>query len=149
MRKRWFLGMGMAALGGLSLLFVSSESMSGGGEASLFERIGELNGVTTVIDTFLGSVGADDRVNVRFVNTDMAVFRGHMIDQVCEATGGPCTYKGKTMLDAHQGMGISEEEFGIIAGHFAAAMTSAGVDPEDHATIMGVLGGMHDDIVGH
>ena len=102
-----------------------------------------------MIDNFLGNVGDDDRVNVRFVNTDMDVFRGHMIDQVCEVTGGPCTYKGKTMLEAHQGMDITDEEFGIIAGHFSAAMDSAGVGKTEHDTIMGVLAGMHDDIVGH
>lgn len=148
MQKRWFIALGVAALGGLSLVFASSESMSGGG-MSLYEKIGGQTGVTTVIDNFLGNVGGDDRVNVRFVNTDMDVFRGHMIDQVCEVTGGPCKYMGKTMLEAHQGMGITDEEFGIIAGHFAAAMDSAGVGKKEHDTIMGVLAGMHDDIVGH
>ena len=53
------------------------------------------------------------------------------------------------MREAHAGMGITEAEFAIIAGHFAAAMEKAGVSASDHAAIMGVLSGMHDDIVGH
>ena len=57
--------------------------------------------------------------------------------------------KGKSMREAHTGMGITEAEFAIIAGHFAAAMDQAGVSAQDHAAIMGVLSGMHDDIVGH
>lgn len=148
MRKQWFAALGIAALGGLSLVLVSSYDASGGG-AGLYKKIGGQEGVATVIDNFLGNVGDDDRVNVRFVNTDMDVFRGHMIDQVCEATGGPCKYMGRSMLEAHQGMGITDEEFGIIAGHFSAAMNSAGVGEEEHDTIMGVLGGMKGDIVGH
>ena len=52
------------------------------------------------------------------------------------------------MLDAHKGMNITEDEFGIIAAHFAAAMVDAGVSTDDNATIMGVLAGMRGDIVG-
>lgn len=71
-----------------------------------------------------------------------------LVEQVCEATGGPCTYSGMSMLDTHKGMGITEDEFGALTGQFSAAMTTAGVSQEDHDTIMGVLGDMHDDIVG-
>lgn len=70
--------------------------------------------------------------------------------RVYEATGGPCRYTGKSMLEAHTGMNITEDEFGIIAAHFAAAMANAevGIGVDDNATIMGVLAAMHDDIVG-
>ena len=37
---------------------------------------------------FLAKVGADDRVNGRFEETNMAKLRGLLVDQVCEATGG-------------------------------------------------------------
>ena len=79
----------------------------------------------------------------------MGKLRELLIDQVCEATGGPCTYQGKTMLEAHKGMGVTKEEFGIIAAHFAAAMVKAGVGTQDQSAIMSVLAGMYDDIVGH
>ena len=52
------------------------------------------------------------------------------------------------MRDAHKGMNITNAEFGIIAAHFAAAMSDAGVSVDDNGTIMGVLAGMYDDIVG-
>ena len=107
-----------------------------------------MEGIATVVDGFLGKVGADDRVNGRFANTDMPKLKALLIDQVCEATGGPCKDAGKSMLDSHKGMNITENEFGIIAAHFAAAMAGAGVQTDDNTTIMGVLAGMHDDIVG-
>ena len=168
------------------LLSVPNESVAGA--HLIYERIGYQSGVETVVDYFLANVGGDDRVNGRFSDTDMAQLRGHLIDQVCEATDGEdcgkfcglgeagrmsvhdakgrsapeTTYvfgnrrlmtlgtdsKGKNMREAHAGMGITEAEFAIIAGHFAAAMEKAGVSASDHAAIMSVLSAMQDDIVG-
>ena len=146
MYKRRVMGTGMAVLAALLLLSVPDESVAGA--HLIYERIGYQSGVETVVDYFLANVAGDDRVNGRFADTDMAQLRGHLIDQVCEATDGPCTYTGKSMREAHAGMGITEAEFAIIAGHFAAAMEQAGVSTSDHAAIMGVLSAMQDDIVG-
>ena len=136
-----------SGLAGVSLLLVSVAGVADSHDG-LYKRIGAQEGIATVVDGFLGKVGADDRVNGRFANTDMAKLRALLIDQVHEATGGPCQYAGKSMLDAHTGMNITDNEFGIIAAHFAAAMADAGVQTDDNTTIMGVLAGMHDDIVG-
>ena len=146
MYKRRVMGTGMAVLAALLLLSVPDESVAGA--HLIYERIGYQSGVETLVDYFLANVAGDDRVNGRFADTDMAQLRGHLIDQVCEATDGPCTYTGKSMREAHAGMGITEAEFAIIAGHFAAAMEQAGVSTSDHAAIMGVLSAMQDDIVG-
>ncbi len=149
-QKSWFTNIGVAvSVGLLLLLLVSNVSMSGSDEASLYQRIGGQTGVTTVVDNFLANVVDDNQINIRFANADMGKLRQLLIDQVCEATGGPCTYKGKTMLDAHKGMGVTKEEFESIAAHFSSAMVKASVDAQDQATIMGVLAGMYDDIVGH
>ena len=146
MQNRRFMGIGIAVLGALLLLSVPDEGTAGA--HLVYERIGYQSGVETLVDYFLANVGSDDRVNGRFADTDMAKLRGHLIDQVCEATDGPCTYQGKSMREAHAGMGVTEAEFAIIAGHFAAAMEKAGVSASDHATIMSVLSAMQDDIVG-
>ena len=146
MQKRRFMGIGIAVLGSLLLLSVADESVAGA--HLVYERLGYQSGVEKVVDNFLANVAGDDRVNGRFADTDMAELRGHLIDQVCEATDGPCTYNGKSMLEAHTGMGITEAEFAIIAGHFAAAMEQEGVSASDHATVMSVLSAMQGDIVG-
>ena len=140
--------LGFTTLVAVSLLLAPNESVSDSNEASLYKRIGEQPGITIVIDNFLANVGGDDRVNGRFAETDMGNLKALLIDQVCEATGGACKYMGKSMLEAHKGMAVTEDEFGIIAAHFADAMVKAGVATEDSSTIMGVLAGMHDDIVG-
>ena len=146
MQKRRFMGIGIAVLGSLLLLSVADESVAGA--HLVYERLGYQSGVEKVVDNFLANVAGDDRVNGRFADTDMTKLRGHLIDQVCEATDGPCTYTGKSMREAHTGMGITEAEFAIIAGHFAAAMEQEGVSESDHATVMSVLSAMQGDIVG-
>lgn len=146
MRKRFFTGVGITFLSGLLLLSVADESAAGA--HLVYERLGYQSGVERVVDNFLANVAADERVNGRFADTDMAKLRGNLIDQVCEATDGPCSYTGKSMREAHAGMGITEAEFAIIAGHFAAAMDQAGVNASDHATVMDMLSAMQGDIVG-
>ena len=133
----------------VAFFFFAASSVTFSAETkSLYDKIGGTEGITTVVEVFLANVGADDRINSRFVNTDLDNLKMLLIEQVCEATGGPCTYSGKTMLDAHRGMDITEEEFGALAEQMSKAMLSSGVGQEEHDTIMGVLGGMHDDIVG-
>ena len=46
-------------------------------------------------------------------------------------TGGPCKYKGKSMKDAHKGMGISSADFGALVGDLVAALDKAGVKTAD------------------
>ena len=82
--SRWS-GFG-SALAGLSLLFVSVAGVADSHDG-LFKRIGAHEGIATVVGGFLGKVGADDRVNGRFANTDMPKLKALLIDQVCEATG--------------------------------------------------------------
>ncbi len=118
-------------------------------EASIYDRIGGTEGITQVIDNFVGYAAADDMINGRFTDVDIDNFKRLMVEQVCEATGGPCTYSGRSMLEAHRGMGVTEMEFEIVAKHFSQAMKDAGVGQEEHDAIMGVAGSMHDDIVGH
>lgn len=130
-----------------SLLLISSVNVLAE-EKSLYDKVGGTEGITTVVEAFLTNVSGDDRINARFANTDIDNLKRLLIEQVCEATGGPCTYSGENMKDAHTGMDISEEEFGALAEQMSKAMLSAGVGQEEHDTIMGVLGGMHDDIVG-
>lgn len=145
MRKRRFMGVGIAVLGGFLLLCVADESVAGA--HLVYERLGYQSGVESLVDSFLANVTADDRVSGRFADTDMAELRGHLIDQVCEATDGPCTYEGKSMREAHAGMGITEAEFAIIAGHFADAVKQTGVSASDQEAVMSLVSDMQGDIV--
>lgn len=79
--------------------------------ASLYDRLGGKPAITAVVDDFIGNVAADTRINRRFANADIPRLKTMLVDQICEASGGPCTYRGANMLDAHKGMKITEGEF--------------------------------------
>jgi hemoglobin len=121
-----------------------------------FNQLGGHAAVELVIDTFLTNVLEDPEINGRFAVTDAAVLRGHLIDQVCQATGGYCTYTGRSMLDAHTGMNITEDEFNFLVGDLLRALDTLGVPYSEgldgsglaDALLLALLG-MKGDIVGH
>ncbi len=126
------------------------------GTVVYFNQLGGHGAVEVVIDTFLTNVLADPEINGRFATTDAAALRSHLIDQVCSATGGYCTYTGRTMLETHQGMNITEAEFNFLVGDLLKALDTLGVPYS--ATLDGTgladalllaLLGMKGDIVGH
>jgi Bacterial-like globin len=59
--------------------------------ASLYELLGEIKSIRSVVDSFVGRCASDDRINRKFERSDIPRLRNMLVDQVCEATGGPCT----------------------------------------------------------
>lgn len=119
---------------------------------SLYERLGGKPAITAVVDEFVGRVAADKRINAFFagVASDperLAAFKGKLVDQICEASGGPCKYTGKDMKSAHQGMGITAADFNALVEDLVGALNKFNVAPEDKQTLLGVLGPMKSQIV--
>lgn len=117
------------------------------GTGVLFNRIGGIAGVSAIITDFAGKVTADSTVNAGFANSNMTTLGQLFVMQMCDLTGGYCTYDGKTMHDAHVGMGITIDQFNTVGGHMMEALTDASVSSTDQATIMGALSAMCPDIV--
>jgi hemoglobin len=115
---------------------------------SLYARIGGEAAITAAVDDFLGRVAKDRTLNRRFANTDMAKLRKNVIDQLCEATGGPCKYTGKDMTAAHTGMKITNAEFNRFGAHFNATLIKLKVKPKERAELNRIMGGMRAQIVG-
>lgn len=121
-------------------------------EKSLYERLGGKKAIVAVVDEFVGRVAADYRINGFFKETAsdpnrLAGFKSKLVDQICEASGGPCKYTGKDMKSAHQGMRISEADFNALVEDLVGALDKFKVAPADKQTLLGVLGPMKKDIV--
>src|SRR2546421_11364544 len=82
--------------------------------SSLYERLGGINAITAVVEDFRDRVADDARINQKFAKTDLGRLRKMLIDQVCEAAGGPCRYTGRSMTDAHAGMKVTGGEFDAL-----------------------------------
>jgi len=70
-----------------------------------------------------------------------------LIDQVCEAAGGPCKYAGRSMKEAHAGMGVTSGEFDALVQDLVATLNHFKVGKKEQDEILGVLGPLKTDIV--
>jgi hemoglobin len=114
---------------------------------SLYDRLGGKPAITAVVDQFLANVAADSRINGRFATTDIPKLKGHLVDQVCMASGGPCIYKGRDMKTTHAGMKITNGDFGALVEDLVAALDKFKVPPQEKGELLGLLGPMKKDIV--
>jgi len=78
---------------------------------SLYERLGGKEAIVAVVGDFVANVGADARINAFFANADMAKLKAGLVDQIREASGGPCKYAGRDMKSAHAGTKIKGADF--------------------------------------
>lgn len=115
---------------------------------SLYDRLGQQPGIVTVVNDFVANVASDTRINHRFAKTDIPNLKAQLVDQLCQATGGPCKYAGKDMVAAHKGMNITNAEFNATGEAMLKALQKNKVAQADIDAVMGALGGMQNDIVG-
>jgi len=120
---------------------------------SLFTRLGGKKGIKAVVDEFVNNCATDDRINKFFADTKkepkrLAKFKDNLADQICQASGGPCKYKGKSMTAAHKGMGITDADFGALVEDLVKALDKFNVGATEKNELLGALGPMKSQIVG-
>ena len=114
---------------------------------SLYERLGGLDAITAVVDSFAARCAGDDRINRKFERTDIPRLKKMLVDQVCEATGGPCTYTGRAMRETHDGMEVTAGEFDALVEDLVATLDEFEVPKAEQDELLGLLGPMREDIV--
>ena len=118
------------------------------GSKSLYDGLGGKPAITAVVDDFIGNVAADSRINQRFAGANIPRLKTMLVDQICQATGGPCTYTGRSMVDAHRGMGIKETDFNALVEDLVKSLDKFKVGAQERNELLGALGGMKPQIVG-
>jgi hemoglobin len=114
---------------------------------SLYERLGGMESIAAVVEDFRDRVAKDDRINQKFAKTDLVRLKKMLIDQVCEAAGGPCKYTGRSMKEAHDGMRVTRGEFDALVQDLVATFNHFKVGKTEQDEILGVLGPLMPDIV--
>jgi hemoglobin len=100
-----------------------------------------------VVDSFVARCAGDERINPKFVRTDVPRLKKMLVDQVCEATGGPCTYIGRSMKTTHDGMGVTAGEFDALVEDLVATLNEFDVPKAEEDELLGLLAPLRDDIV--
>lgn len=115
---------------------------------SLYDRLGGVDAIRAVVKDFVEEqVAKDPRINARFANTDIPKLEEHLTNQICEATGGPCKYTGRSMKESHAGMGVTEAEFNALVEDLKKSLAKFQVPQAEQDELIGALAKMHDDIV--
>ena len=114
----------------------------------LYDRLGGKPAIQAVVDDFIGNVAADTRINQRFAGANVPRLKTMLVDQICEASGGPCKYTGQNMKTAHAGMKITDAEFGALVEDLVKSLDKFKVPAQEKSELLAALGGMKRDIVG-
>jgi len=116
-------------------------------EKSLYERLGGQGAIQAVVTKFISNVGGDKRINGYFATADLKKLNKLLVEQVCMATGGPCSYSGRDMKTTHKGMKVTEAAFGALVEDLVAALDTFNVPAKEKGELLGILGPMKSDIV--
>ena len=116
-------------------------------DQSLYQRLGGKEAITAVVDDFIGNVAADARINKRFANANIPRLKTLLVEQICAASGGPCTYTGRDMTTAHTGMNIQSAEFDALVEDLVKSLDKFKVPEREQGELLGALGGMKPAIV--
>jgi hemoglobin len=100
-----------------------------------------------VVDSIVARCAGDERINEKFARSDVPRLKTMLVDQVCEATGGPCAYAGRSMRETHDGMGVTAGEFDALVEDLVATRDEFDVPGPERDELLALLGPMRDDIV--
>ncbi|MGW0248989.1 group I truncated hemoglobin [Nocardia goodfellowii] len=114
---------------------------------SIYDQIGGAEAIAAVVDDFYVRVLADEELARFFTGVNMSRLKGLQTEFFCAALGGPETYSGAGMRDVHQGRGIAQKHFDLVAGHLIAALSGAGVPDDTVEQIIAAIAPLSDDIV--
>ena len=141
---RWCLGLGL-----VGLIAVASVGCARYWEPqkSLYDRLGGKGAIVAVVDDFVGNVAADTRINGFFATANIPRLKANLVDQICEASGGPCKYTGRNMKEAHKGMGVTGPAFDALVQDLVKTLDKFNVPAKEKGELLGALGPMKGDIV--
>ena len=120
---------------------------------SLYERLGGIYAIATVVDDFIDRVMDDPRLNANpkvdeaHHKVPPAGFKYLVTEMVGWATGGPQTYTGKSMADSHAHLDITEGEWQAIMDDLHQTFEKFQLPAEERAELVAIVNSTKNDIV--
>ncbi|HEU5260533.1 MAG TPA: group 1 truncated hemoglobin [Gemmatimonadales bacterium] len=122
-------------------------------EQSLYERLGRAYPIAVVVDEFLNRLIISEMLNANpaiaaaRARVPMPGLKYHVTALVCQATGGPCTYTGRTMRQAHAHLNISEREWQEMLRVFRGVLDHFKVPAREQQELIAIVESTKADIV--
>jgi two-component system chemotaxis sensor kinase CheA len=116
----------------------------------LYDRIGGMSVIDSVVEVFCGRAAADDRLKPFFAGANMDVLQGHLREFFANKLGGPDSYKGPGLGDAKRLLlerGLTESHGDAALGHVEAALTALEISAADRSEILALIAGLRDQVL--
>ncbi len=115
---------------------------------TLFDKYGGVPAVTVIVRDFYKRVMRRPNLRRYFVNVSLENLILHQIAFVSMAMGkAPHDYAGRSMRDAHRGVGITNASFDLAAELLSDALIAGGVEEPDVTAIISTVNTLRADIV--
>jgi hemoglobin len=124
-----------------------------GQKPSLYERLGGVYSIATVVDDLIDRVMTDARLNANPLvdeahhRVSPAGFKYYVTEMVCGAAGGPQKYTGRSMRDSHQDLRITAGEWEAFMDDLQQTLDKFGVPQAEQAELKAIVASTRADIV--
>ena len=120
---------------------------------SLYERLGGIYSIATVVDDFIDRIMVDERLNAnpRVDEAHHRVsppgFKYLVTEQVGEASGGPQRYTGRSMEDSHRQLLITADEWDAFIDDLDQTLDKFDVPQQERSELLAIIESTRDAIV--
>ncbi|MEE8465903.1 MAG: group 1 truncated hemoglobin [Dehalococcoidia bacterium] len=120
---------------------------------SLYERLGGVYSIATVVDDFIDRIMVDPKLNANPAVDEAhhkvakAGFKYLVTEMVCWAAGGPQTYTGLSMGDSHSHLNISGSEWDAFLVDLDQTFEKFGVPQGERDELVAIVNSTKGDIV--
>jgi hemoglobin len=122
-------------------------------QPSLYERLGGTYSIATVVDDFIerllvnATLNANPAIKEARTRVPKAGLKFHVTALVCEVSGGPCKYTGRTMKESHQHLNINQVEWDAMVVDFKTTLNKFKVPQQEQQELITIVGSTKNDIV--
>jgi hemoglobin len=127
--------------------------MTSADKPSLYDRLGGVYSIATVVDDFINRIMINPRLNSNALVDEAhhrvppAGFKYLVTEMVCWATGGPQKYTGKSMAESHKELKITSKEWESFLDDFQQTLDKFAVPTEEQAELKTIVNSTRSDIV--
>ena len=120
---------------------------------SLYDRLGGVYSIATLVDDFIErllinkTLNANPKINEARKRVPRAGLKFQVTTLVCQVTGGPCQYRGRSMKDAHIHLDITETEWQAMVVDFKKSLNKFKVPPKEQSELIAIVESTKRDIV--
>ena len=116
-------------------------------ETRLYDRLGNREGIRTVVDDFYDRLEADEALGPFFEDADTEKLRRTQTDFLCEAAGGPETYDAEPVRAAHLHVPFTPADIQRAVDLLSESLAAFDVPEEDAQQVVQAVGAFEEELL--